>query len=579
MPAASLIEPRPPSDLRPRGADASAPKTLRPALLACAPALTACPFPAPSSGSISAVPVFNALCSMLFAIFQHATPPLSVGPGKLATLSFATVAQLAARAMNLAISASRGQPVGDSLRGLAATVMAATHDSSPSSSHALQQPRLPPPVLRTLESGRQPGADAAVVRELREAAEVAGRYAYDPLLLSLHEQLLARAELVQRGAPPLPLRVCAAGGDATLHKLLQAYVVLRCAYGPLCDAALVRVYVVPTGRSNRLASFIAHYDGWYRRHIFAHYAHGQPTVPHLILPATPIGFLSTSHRTSADHFPAPALASEVELPRCVSPLHSCLSHYLLSASSVMHMQLWSVQCWLSPPADGATTSEPPFVTFAFCESVDLALNSQSEGGGGGGGGGSPLSVTYTVADPWGVSYNASASLSGRFVALTFAACATDPVHLPSSGRLQMRASQAKTGGAKAADGPLRYVRSASVSVGAAAAAGGEGGTSKGKTPRFTSDRFSVVVDGETYGPFAFVVLTPCVRPGGSEVRTSAEPRARAAMCLGTAASSRGQRGAAHTCHRSVAFRRRSLCPWPPSFRWIRSPPPKPGRRR
>ena len=61
------------------------------------------------------------------------------------------------------------------------------------------------------------------------------------------------------GGSPLPptVNVCAAGGDGTLHRLLQAYAVLRCAYPQLCKSALVKFYLVPIGRRNSLAAFLA----------------------------------------------------------------------------------------------------------------------------------------------------------------------------------------------------------------------------------------------------------------------------------------------------------------------------------
>ncbi len=50
---------------------------------------------------------------------------------------------------------------------------------------------------------------------------------YEPLLAALHERLREASAQPPEATPPL--RVCVAGGDGTLHKLVQAYVVLRCA--------------------------------------------------------------------------------------------------------------------------------------------------------------------------------------------------------------------------------------------------------------------------------------------------------------------------------------------------------------
>lgn len=105
---------------------------------------------------------------------------------------------------------------------------------------------------------------------MREAAEMSGhrRYLYNPLIAALYARLVAVDALTKAGASggssPLPptVNVCAAGGDGTLHRLLQAYVVLRCAYPTLCARACLKFYLVPIGRRNSLAHFIARHDGW-----------------------------------------------------------------------------------------------------------------------------------------------------------------------------------------------------------------------------------------------------------------------------------------------------------------------------
>ena len=67
-------------------------------------------------------------------------------------------------------------------------------------------------------------------------------------------------------------------------------------------------------------------------------------------------------------------------------------------------------------------------------------------------------------------------------------------------------------------GPLRHVMRAKISCGAAAL----GDVKSPATPRAkaaAAERFSILVDGEWYGPFAHVELAPCVRPGSSEALT------------------------------------------------------------
>ena len=112
--------------------------------------------------------------------------------------------------------------------------------------------------------------------EICAAAEQVGsrRYKYDmPLLSALHERLREREGPYQAGLPAL--RVCVAGGDDVLHRLVQAYVVLRCAYPRLCPADAIRLFLVPIGRHHRTAAYVASHDGWYRRHIYAPHCAGR----------------------------------------------------------------------------------------------------------------------------------------------------------------------------------------------------------------------------------------------------------------------------------------------------------------
>ncbi|KAL1504666.1 hypothetical protein AB1Y20_008446 [Prymnesium parvum] len=462
----------------------------------------------------AAASVCTALCSMLFALFRHAEPPLGVTAAKLSALPFSSVVQLSARAMHLVLAASRGLDVSAALAELAAGASRLSSDGGGAVSHGMQQPRLPRMIVRPLEA-RGGSAEEATVRELREAAEVSGRYPYEATLASLHEQLLARVALSHRGAPPHPLRVCIAGGDSTLHKLVQAYAVLRIAYASHCSEAQMKFYLLPVGRSNRLASFIAHYDGWYRRHVHIQHSAGQPTVPHVILPSGHANSLA-SGRSDASHVsvtaPPPPDAGGAHADReTIAPVPQMVSEYFMTANATLHLKLWNLQCWLTTP-DSSGPSEPPFVTFAFCESVECVLSSGSESSG------RDLSVTYTVADPWGVAYNCAAAMNGRFSSLSFANWSTDPVHLPSSGRLQMRCNASTLSGkaTRTSENPLRYIKSASITAGNSLLSGL---AVDAKTPRrqgTMSERFMMQVDGQPHGPFACVQISPCIPPGGTE---------------------------------------------------------------
>ena len=136
-------------------------------------------------------------------------------------------------------------------------------------------------------------------------------------------------------------------------------------------------------------------------------------------------------------------------------------------------------------------------------------------------------------------YTNTSSIYGRFSALTFHTFSDgEPLHYPNGGRLLMRCSHTPVVGAKGGGGgsrttemPTRYIKTATISNGASS--GDAPGMPKRppETPRERKaalqtqggggleQRFSLYIDGELYGPFAHVVLTPCVPPGEAEAIT------------------------------------------------------------
>ena len=116
-------------------------------------------------------------------------------------------------------------------------------------------------------------------------------------------------------------------------------------------------------------------------------------------------------------------------------------------------------------------------------------------------------------------------MSARFHGLSLHTHSTEPFHTPSSGRLQMRAAVGTTNrsaAAAAARSPLRHILSATISAGST----GADGPPPSQTPRAPSrvaplgfERFSLLVDGEYYGPFAHMLIGPCAVPRSSEALT------------------------------------------------------------
>jgi hypothetical protein len=385
---------------------------------------------------------------MLYALLKGAA--LGISTAKVGALSYRRLLPLAAQAAVLAMSlgdeleatgaSSVGEvaaAVSDGLQALAGQIMAEaeTTKRAPVSDGEIRTARLPPLLFCRIEMSSD-----AMSTELREVAEkLAGkRYQFNGWLVALHERL---SEAAARGIPAdtePPLRLCVAGGDATLHDLVQAYVVLRMAYPQLCAPASVAIYLVPLGSTNKLARFIASYDGWYRRHIYAPHAMGQPSVPYLILPP------NMSHQSSL-YASSSVSSSSIDSPLAAmhlgsssgslapgsgasiseAPLLGCLTEYLRSAQAILPIVLFEVSCWVtSPPSISPTSSangtinastastklptEPPFLTIAFCESLEVVAAPLAPGGQAAEGGSvrDPLlsmTVTYTMSDPRGVS--------------------------------------------------------------------------------------------------------------------------------------------------------------------------------
>ena len=476
-----------------------------------------------------------AIASMLFALFHNASPPLNIKPAKLAALPDAVVVQLAAQAMRLVQAAADGRGmVAEGLQAMAAVVAQASEVDGRASAVAsdLQRTRLPELEYSILDGNAVP---AAQVRALREAAELAGQrgYLYNPYVGALHAQLTAAAAAAADGLPPPTMRLCVAGGDDTLQRVAQAYVVLRCAHPELCAAVRLLCYLVPIGRSNRLASYIAMRDGWYLRHVYAAHSGGHPTVPHLIVPAW--------EKTKPERSSSPGGSPEPPPRPPQAPLREALDDYYRGARAVLPLKLFEARCYLAPPR---AAEEKPFVTIAFCGSVEVQLAAAA-------GEGQALAVEYSLGDPWGVEcardaanrrppaartdrahrpslnphpharfgrYASPMSIGARFSSLSFSTFGLEPLHSPASGRLQMRCAHTTPNSKGTPSGPLRHVMRAKISCGAAAL----GDVKSPATPRAkaaAAERFSILVDGEWYGPFAHVELAPCVRPGSSEALT------------------------------------------------------------
>jgi hypothetical protein len=85
-------------------------------------------------------------------------------------------------------------------------------------------------------------------------------------LAAVTHVLMPHLQLVSPLRRPV-VRLMVGGGDAALHVVTSAIVVLRLTKPQLFVDLDVRLYVLPTGAESNFASYLAHVDPWYGRHV------------------------------------------------------------------------------------------------------------------------------------------------------------------------------------------------------------------------------------------------------------------------------------------------------------------------
>jgi hypothetical protein len=156
------------------------------------------------------------------------------------------------------------------------------------------------------------------------------------------------------------------GGDAALHTVATAFVVLRLTKPQLFVDLDVRLYVLPTAATEcNFASFLAHVDPWYGRHVLFGVQAALRTWPLIELGAAP----GAATATAAE----PALNTSATLRPGV-PVPADLSQAIAARSSRI----------MAPPSRANPIAGPA-------------------GGGGGGGGGGGVGTGHTIESLWPAS--------------------------------------------------------------------------------------------------------------------------------------------------------------------------------
>ena len=77
------------------------------------------------------------------------------------------------------------------------------------------------------------------------------------------------------------VRIAVVGGDATVHNAVMGYVYVLKHHSELLENIDLQFYLLPTGSRNQLASFLAQHDSWYQASAFSAALSKLPVVPHL----------------------------------------------------------------------------------------------------------------------------------------------------------------------------------------------------------------------------------------------------------------------------------------------------------
>lgn len=101
-------------------------------------------------------------------------------------------------------------------------------------------------------------------QERMDLAETLGQLNFPKLALSSTLETIIR-EHVQKNVNLL--RFVVAGGDGTLLHVATAYLAIRQFQPELFNSLEVRFYVLPIGKENNFANFLATYDAWYGRSV------------------------------------------------------------------------------------------------------------------------------------------------------------------------------------------------------------------------------------------------------------------------------------------------------------------------
>lgn len=157
-----------------------------------------------------------------------------------------------------------------------------------------------------------------------------------------------------------------AGDDRLLHQFVNAY---QRAYklNPERSRRIeIKLLLLPWGQ-NHLASFISRHDPWYHRHIYTPFYSDTFVLPWIKLNDADDVLFSTN--TSEISAPGKFFRESVE-------------NYAREASYVTNIILYELQAWINPVSSydrGDPDEEVPDQVIAFCQRVEFGMKDQGDG--------------------------------------------------------------------------------------------------------------------------------------------------------------------------------------------------------
>lgn len=320
------------------------------------------------------------------------------------------------------------------------------------------------------------------------------------------------------------VKIAVGGGDATLHNVVAAYVALKQEKAAVFGTVDVRFYVLPLGRQNRFASFLGAYDGWYGRNMTAVSTGALKLVPALSKgQAKAAPDMSKESSVLDKVFSGSKSSGRKANPRTPSPmqlLRDTWQSYFREARHAVAINVYEVQMWEGSPSDKKPTRVVPFlqrVEIGFAPQAKAFLESKGQHGD------DPfndiarhtksfkpvpveVSIKYTQMNYYGLPRQGDAPEVRQYkqVSIGNIPATTDQGTCPNPTVpwLEMVAIDPDTGKKKkkgVVDEHTYHVSTVEIEV------------PPGNT------KFPMLIDGETYGPFSKVKITPCKLRDTSEI--------------------------------------------------------------